>query len=54
MKDENKIYCIVVDGKMSKAQTKEFWESWSKLTRIPLKLVFGPKYCLLHAWLDSF
>ncbi|KKN58889.1 hypothetical protein LCGC14_0547960 [marine sediment metagenome] len=38
----------------SKAQTKEFWKEWSKLTRIPLKFIRGPKYSLLHAWLESF
>lgn len=38
----------------SKAQTKEFWEAWSKLTNIPLSFITGPKYCLLHEWLESF
>lgn len=47
-------YVLKFNKEISKEQTKAFWESWSKLTGIPLKVAFGPKYSLLHEWLDSF
>ena len=53
-KKEKEKYVLIWNKEVSKQQTKEFWEAWSKLTNIPLKIVFGPKYCLLHAWLESF